>query len=229
MLADKNMNDNYEKALVDVANLAKKLHQGQTRRDGSDYFNNHLAIVAKLTQDRANALSSLLLYSGGSLREFFVFEATCISYLHDSIEDGKISSEELGESLDKIINVHRLNFNRDMIKWLVSGVNLLKRNDGELYISHYIDRIIKSNRPEIILVKQCDLIHNISTLERDRKGLQTLDKYLVSLRLINDQMAKEINHGANFRSKINLLNCLCGLNGNEENLREVNFILNNVQ
>ncbi len=53
--------------------LAIAAHQGQQRRDGGDYFENHIQIVADAVEDRLKP----------------------IAYLHDVIEDTPVTLEDL--------------------------------------------------------------------------------------------------------------------------------------
>lgn len=62
------------KVLIEQArNVAKAAHTGQTRRDGGDYFENHVEPVAQSVEDKLKP----------------------IAYLHDVVEDTPVKLEDL--------------------------------------------------------------------------------------------------------------------------------------
>jgi len=129
-----------DKKLVEKAKeFAHKAHEGQKRKNGEPYFN-HLVATAE------------------SLKELGMSATTIAAgYLHDTIEDVGVSPEKIEEE-----------FGKD-VRFIVEGVTKL----GHIKY-HGTDRHNESLRKlfvamsqdiRVLIVKLCDRLHNMETLE----------------------------------------------------------------
>jgi len=136
----------------DAFELAREAHRGQVDRAGDPYIL-HPVYVAnlayRLTKDQADW-------------ENYV----CAALLHDTVEDTKITLEDLEKSFPKEVT---------------EAVRLLTRNPRQSYLD-YVRSIRKSGNSVARMVKFCDLIHN-SNLSRlpkvtagDRKRVEKYKK-----------------------------------------------------
>ena len=127
-------------------NLASKAHCGQFRRDGETPYINHPASVAKRCKMQADGE---------------VYQA--VAWLHDSIEDSHLTSEDL------------LRFGVKL--GIINAVVAITKVDGEDY-EKYLDRV-KAN-PLARVVKIQDMLDNLASSPTDKqilryaKGLQFL-------------------------------------------------------
>lgn len=134
--------------------LAKKLHQDQFRKSGELYFS-HCEGVYKI-----------ILEEWGIKNEDILISAL----LHDSVEDGKISREEItklfGENIAEIID----------------GVTKLKSDSDKQASQKVFDK--SRLRPAVAFVKLADRLHNMRTQEymdpdkRIKKSEETLNTYI---------------------------------------------------
>lgn len=154
---------------VDLAHeLAKKAHAGQRRRNGDDYFYGHVKQVYNITRYYLQNKN----YSEG-----MVDEILSVALLHDVLEDTGVTTQQLLEIFPERV---------------VDSIRLLTKGDKEygFYITKlcelYEDFGDKCIECEIaLIVKLCDLTHNMSDFsEKDKKGSQYA-KYMLARYLIN--------------------------------------------
>ncbi len=134
-------------------NVADFYHEGQFRKSGEPYITHPINVAYKVSQMKLDC------------------NAICAALLHDVVEDTKCS-------LDEIKN----EFNDD-IALLVDGVT--KINNEKDASSATLRKIINSCQRDIriILIKLCDRLHNMQTLEfksveKQRKiALETIEIY----------------------------------------------------
>lgn len=117
--------------------FARKAHAGQKRRDGSDYFENHIKHVGEAVQ---KVVADWELTTP-EYKECVVTAA----YLHDVLEDTAYSINHFGP----------------IVKDLVLSVT---RQKSETYFD-FIMRINRSKILGAKAIKLADLRHNMSTLE----------------------------------------------------------------
>jgi GTP diphosphokinase / guanosine-3',5'-bis(diphosphate) 3'-diphosphatase len=147
-----------EKNLIEKAvKIAEEAHRGQTRESGMPYFE-HLFKTAKF-------LASLKMSPS----------VIAAGLLHDSIEDGKLTSEELKKE-----------FGNEIFS-LVEGVTKL----GSVKyrgIKRHVESLRKfflatAKDPRILIIKLADRLHNMQTLEflteekQKRVALETMEIY----------------------------------------------------
>lgn len=134
----------YNNAKIDMIKkayyLAEELHKGQKRQSGEDYIIHPLNVAYILTEMHADS------------------DTLCAALLHDTLEDTKITKEELAE-----------NFN-DTIAYLVDGVTKISRmnfSTKEEQNMANTRKIITSMRNDIriIIIKLADRLHNMRTLQ----------------------------------------------------------------
>lgn len=154
----------HDPVLKKARDFAKKVHMGQTREDGSPYFD-HLESVVKILYEEWGIEDTNMLSAG---------------YLHDSVEDTELT-------LDHI----RLMFseNGDDIAFLVDGVTQFLHHTEDLSKEERdhasVKKIFTKNLvdPRISVLKLADRLHNMRTLEsmppekRVSKARETLQKY----------------------------------------------------
>ena len=137
---------------------AAKAHEGQTRKDGSPYITHPLAV--------ANIVADLKLDT----------DALCAALLHDCIEDTKSTHEDIGREFSPTIAD------------LVEGVSKLTRIQYATKEDEQMENLRKmliamSKDIRVILVKLCDRLHNMRTMqyqtpEKQReKSRETLEIY----------------------------------------------------
>lgn len=130
-----------------VATIA---HAGQFRRDGITPYITHPEAVANSLENE---------------------ELKCVAWLHDVLEDTKVTFRNLID-----IGIHPS---------IVVSANFLSKNDikNEAYLDSYLKYIvaIKVARPDLIPVKLADIAHNMSS-NPTRK--QT-EKYTKALEILN--------------------------------------------
>lgn len=127
-------------AIVNLARyMAEVAHDGQCRRNTGEPYFNHLCAVADSCQG---------------------WERKTVAYLHDSVEDGKLTTNVLFKFFP--VNV-------------VSAVLSLTRNRDEETYAQYIERLISDGNPLVLPVKLADLRHNLSDVHNvgdDGAGLE---------------------------------------------------------
>ena len=137
---------------------AAKAHEGQTRKDGSPYITHPLAV--------ANIVADLKLDT----------DALCAALLHDCIEDTKSTHEDISREFSSTIAD------------LVEGVTKLTRINYVSMEEKQMENLRKmlmamSKDIRVILVKLCDRLHNMRTMqyqtpEKQReKSRETLEIY----------------------------------------------------
>ena len=137
---------------------AAKAHEGQTRKDGSPYITHPLAV--------ANIVADLKLDT----------DALCAALLHDCIEDTKSTHEDISREFSPTIAD------------LVEGVTKLTRINYVSMEEKQMENLRKmlmamSKDIRVILVKLCDRLHNLRTMqyqtpEKQReKSRETLEIY----------------------------------------------------
>lgn len=145
-----------DKKLIEKAYyFARNAHDGQVRKSGEPYFNHVVATAINLAKLKMDA------------------QSICAGLLHDVVEDTNTSVEALSQE-----------FGTDIAK-LVDGVSKL----GKLKYTG-MERHVESLRKffvamaedtRVVIVKLCDRLHNISTLEyvdphkRRRIALETIE------------------------------------------------------
>jgi len=164
---------NYWKAIE----FAKERHAGQTRDEGTPYFDHILGVVEVLRKH-------------GHISDYFF----TIAVLHDVLEDTETTNEELYELLRKVPSQHTIqefmsaydcdeskaveiydNLNNSDARDIVAEVELLTHRDGASR-KEYIKRIFDDNSIQRAggflgrrenaakYVKLADRIHNLSTI-----------------------------------------------------------------
>lgn len=131
--------------------IAKMAHQGQKRWNGSDYFDNHVYIVAQIAN-----------YYHLYLPQTWIDNIDCVvasAYLHDVVEDTSVTLEDLSKDFPPLI---------------IDMVNALTHKKDEGYFD-YIMRIHNSLYGARY-IKLCDLAHNISNLD-PKRNKNMYDKY----------------------------------------------------
>lgn len=144
-----------EKAFV----LANDIHDGARRKSGEPYIVHPLTVGVYLAQMKLDA------------------NTVCAGLLHDVIEDGDITKEEL-----------EMIFGKETA-FLVDGVSKLKGNNfsskeekNEANLHKFFAAVIKDYR--IILIKLADRRHNMETLQymspfkQKENALETLEVYV---------------------------------------------------
>ena len=137
---------------------AAKAHEGQTRKDGSPYITHPLAV--------ANIVADLKLDT----------DSLCAALLHDCIEDTKSTHEDISREFSPTIAD------------LVEGVTKLTRINYVSMEEKQMENLRKmlmamSKDIRVILVKLCDRLHNMRTMqyqtpEKQReKSRETLEIY----------------------------------------------------
>lgn len=138
--------------------FAKLLHEGQTRESGEPYINHPLNVAYILAQIHADR------------------DTLCAGLLHDTLEDTKITKEEIAHE-----------FNKDVAN-LVDGVtkiskmNFSSKNDQKVASTRKIITGITED-VRIIIIKLADRLHNMRTLQfkdpfkQKENSLETIEIY----------------------------------------------------
>jgi GTP pyrophosphokinase len=163
------------KSLIGRAyNFAKKAHHGQKRQSGEPYFN-HLLATAEI------------------LNDWHLDETTIAAgLLHDSVEDTKVTSEELQKEFG------------EEIAFLVNGISKLGRvkyREKDAKVENMRKMIVAlSEDLRVILIKLADRLHNMRTLsavppqKQKRIALETDDIYApLAYRLGMHHLAGELH------------------------------------
>lgn len=158
-----------EKAFV----LAEKAHKGVLRKSGEPYFN-HVFETAKILADLKMCP-----------------EAVAAGFLHDSIEDGVMTEEEIKKEFG------------DEILFLVNGVTKLgklKYRGAERHIESLRKLFVASAQDvRVIIIKLADRLHNMRTLQyvrpdkQKRIALETLEVFApLAYRLSIRKLSREL-------------------------------------
>ena len=156
--AKKYLSNDDIKKVQKAYSVAFYAHKGQERRDGSKYITHPLAV--------ANILLDLKMDP----------DSICAAFMHDVLEDSDVSKQNLKEL-----------FGNDVAE-IVDGVSKL----GKLDITSRLDSdannlqkmmLAMSKDARVILVKICDRLHNMRTIEhlprskQIRKSKETIELY----------------------------------------------------
>jgi len=161
-------------ALIEKAyNIAEEAHRGVLRKSGEPYFT-HVFETAKI------------------IAELKMCPATiCAGLLHDSIEDGVLTEEKIKQEFG------------DEILFLVNGVTKLgklKYRGAERHIESLRKLFVASAQDiRVIIIKLCDRLHNMRTLQyvrpdkQKRIALETLEifsplAYRLSIRKLSREL-----------------------------------------
>ncbi len=139
--------------------LAEYLHKDQFRESGEEYINHPLNVAYILAEMHADS------------------DTLCAALLHDTLEDTKITKEEIEE-----------NFNSDVAN-LVDGVTKLAKMNFATKEEQNLANTRKiitglSNDVRIIIIKLADRLHNMRTLQYKRafkqkeNSLETLELFV---------------------------------------------------
>ena len=145
-----------EKLLIEKAYYtAKNFHEGQLRKSGEPYFNHCVATAINIANQKMDA------------------DTIAAGLMHDLLEDTKYT----GEQMEKDFGPTIMN--------LVEGVTKLgkvKYNGVERHVESLRKFFVAmSDDIRVVVIKLCDRLHNISTLEfvdehkRKRIALETLE------------------------------------------------------
>lgn len=142
--------DEKDKVLVGIAyEIAREAHKDQLRKSGEPYFNHCVATAINIARQKMGV------------------ETLCAGLLHDALEDTEVPPEMIIEKLGQI--------GPEVVK-LVEGVTKL----GRLKY-HGVERHVESLRKffiamsddiRVVVIKLCDRLHNIQTLEHVRPDKQ---------------------------------------------------------
>jgi len=161
-------------ALIEKAyKTAEEAHAGVLRKSGEPYFNHVFEtakIIAELKMDPATI---------------------CAGLLHDSIEDGVLTEEKIKEQFGK------------EILFLVNGVTKLgklKYHGAERHMESLRKLFVASAQDiRVIIIKLCDRLHNMRTLQyvrpdkQKRIALETLEIYApLAYRLSIRKLCREL-------------------------------------
>ena len=154
-------------------NLAEEAHAGVTRKSGEPYFN-HVFETAKILADLKMCPTTI-----------------CAGLLHDSIEDGVLTEEKIKKEFG------------DEILFLVNGVTKLgklKYRGAERHIESLRKLFVASAQDiRVIIIKLCDRLHNMRTLQsvrpdkQQRIALETLEIFApLAYRLSIRKLSREL-------------------------------------
>lgn len=163
-----------DKKLIEKAyNFALKAHEGQLRKSGEPYFN-HVFETAKI-------LASLKMDA----------PTIVAGFLHDSIEDGVATEEEIKKEFG------------DEILFLINGVTKLgkvKYRGAERHIESLRKFLVAVSQDiRVLIIKLADRLHNMRTLQyvrpdkQKRIALETLEiyaplAYRLSIRMLSREL-----------------------------------------
>ena len=145
-----------EKALIEKAYYtAKSFHEGQLRKSGEPYFNHCVATAINIADQKMDA------------------DTIAAGLMHDLLEDTNYTHEQMSSDFGETITS------------LVEGVTKLgkvKYNGVERHVESLRKFFVAmSDDIRVVVIKLCDRLHNISTLEyvdehkRRRIALETLE------------------------------------------------------
>lgn len=150
------INDLKEKEFITLAyEKGLKAHEGQMRKSGEPYFNHCIATAINIGRQKMD------------------YETICAGLMHDTLEDTEYKKDDMEKDFGLVITN------------LVEGVTKLGhvRYQG---VERHVESLRKffiaaSDDIRVVVVKLCDRMHNISTLEhvredkRKRIALETLE------------------------------------------------------
>ena len=134
-------------ALERMKKLSQKIHKGQKRKGGEDYFN-HVNRVSKLAMGRAKEVDD---------NDLFVEMVGVVGLAHDLVEDhpDKISFTDIENDFGTII---------------ADAVELLTKYDGDDYADYIVNlKYASGSAGEIArIVKLADLTDNMKDLKKTK-------------------------------------------------------------
>ncbi len=139
--------DQKEKDLILKAyEISKRVHEGQLRKNGEPYFNHCVATAVNIARQNMD------------------YETICAGMLHDSLEDTAYTHDEMladfGETITKLVEgVTKLGH----VKY--TGVERHVESLRKFFIA-------MSDDIRVVIIKLCDRLHNIQTLEHVRPDKQ---------------------------------------------------------
>ena len=153
------MNLNYSD---EVLEFARKAHDGQYRKYGSNLpYISHPIAVASIAVNKMKEGMGIMQWTTYDYGEYI----KSVAYLHDVLEDTKVTELELLDFL-RPIAFHPQG--RSMAQHIVNDVVTLTKSKENFDLFKYLDGIKKSTL--IKCVKLSDLEHNMSDL-KDKKKL----------------------------------------------------------
>ncbi|MFY9589417.1 HD domain-containing protein [Rickettsia endosymbiont of Halotydeus destructor] len=119
---------------------ARKYHGAQMRQSGEPYYSHPIEVAYMVAEFGA--------YEAPRLFTSTILNATL---LHDTIEDTKLTEEEISNIFDKDIAKH------------VEGLTRIKPY-GKISVEESINLLMKQKRHDTALIKIFDRVHNLQTL-----------------------------------------------------------------
>ncbi len=147
-----------EKLIRKAYAYGRKMHEGQTRHSGEEYFSHPVAVAAILTEQRLD-------------------DATIITaLLHDTIEDTRATHEDIARKFSPEI--------ADLVDGVTKLTNLQLNSSATRQAENFRKLFMAMSRDlRVILVKLADRLHNMRTIRAMRpekqvqKARETMDIY----------------------------------------------------
>lgn len=140
--------------------VAQHVHRGQKRRDGRAYMTHPIA-VAEIVEQQFTELS---------LEDLHL--AVCVAVMHDTIEDGALSRSDLFVLVQSDYELDGNNEFLDEIGIVLDAVEIVSNTSHKPY-SEFVKDIVDSGNRLAIIVKYCDMIHNMSCCIKELSIFQT--------------------------------------------------------
>lgn len=161
--------------------FAKKRHHGQTRKnDTTPYFDHLEKVVSRLKNLGVTDETTL-----------------CAGWLHDTIEDGKATFDEIESMFDHPTALLVLSLSKDE--------SLPKKDKENQYISQ-----LKTANFQAKLIKLCDISANLKDMENSNmsktKKKKTVAQKLHYLKVIKNELKEHINEFPQMESFIKGIN-----------------------
>lgn len=140
---------------------ARKYHGPQMRQSGDPYYSHSIEVTLILAEFTANEIPQL--YTATMLQA---------ALLHDTIEDTDLTEVMINQIFNQEVAAH------------VEGLTRVKPY-GKISAEESLNLLFKEKRYDTILIKLCDRIHNMQTLnakspEKARKIIEeTIRKFLI--------------------------------------------------
>ncbi len=139
-------NDSEKALILKAYNIGMNAHKTQLRKSGEPYFNHCIATAINIARQKMD------------------YETICAGLLHDTLEDTQYKKEEMiadfGETITKLVEgVTKLGH----VKY--TGVERHVESLRKFFIA-------MSDDIRVVVIKLCDRLHNISTLEHVRPDKQ---------------------------------------------------------
>lgn len=157
-------NYNYQNSISVISNFAKSAHDAinQKRWDGSNYFDNHVAIVA----DRVARLAPYY-FADIEIGSDIHYTTILTAYLHDILEDTEVVETDFIDLVDPVDRI---------------AVVAITKLENEEYCD-YIERCCNNRIARI--VKYFDVRHNLESLGDGQKNVNKKRLYNMVLKYIN--------------------------------------------